>query len=117
MFSVALWKLDSTLERASKQQEFTIDLEELLLVNAYRDLTDFVIDFQQNRTGRPTKRMQKQLTWNPGLDLHRATRSERLAWHRALTINWLYDLVNLFGSIVVQCNMRGEQHVYEQVDW
>jgi len=31
---------------------------------------------------------------------------------------WLYDLVNVFSHIIVQRkSMKGEQHVYEKVDW
>jgi hypothetical protein len=63
--------------------------------------------------------MQAQLdNWDPMFDLSRATNDERLRWRRSYTINWLYDLVNVFSSIVVQRNtMKGEKHVYENVDW
>lgn len=63
--------------------------------------------------------MQKQIgNWNPTLDLQRLTNEERLTWRRAYTINWLYDLVNVFSSVVVQRNtVKGEKHVYEDVDW
>jgi hypothetical protein len=59
--------------------------------------------------------MQAQLdNWDPMFDLSRATNDERLRWRRSYTINWLYDLVNVFSSIVVQRNtMKGEKHVYE----
>jgi hypothetical protein len=72
-----------------------------------------------NRTGKPTKAMQAQLnTWCPTPDFQRATSDERVNWRRSYTINWLYDLVNLFSAIVVQRNtVRGEQCVYEDVDW
>lgn len=63
--------------------------------------------------------MEKELRiWDPLFDLRQATKEERLAWRRVYTIKWLYDLVNLFSSIVVQRNKkRGENHVYEDVDW
>ncbi|KAK7750708.1 hypothetical protein SLS62_007408 [Diatrype stigma] len=56
--------------------------------------------------------------WDPNFDLQRATNEQRLKWRRAYTINWLYDLVNLFSSIVVQRNtLKGQHHLYERVDW
>ena len=56
--------------------------------------------------------------WSPMFDLQRATKEERISWRRLYTINWLYDLVNVFSSIVVQRNtMKGEKHVYENIDW
>lgn len=63
--------------------------------------------------------MQKQLNeWTLTYDLQRATNDERLQWRRAYTINWLYDLVNVYSSIVVQRNtMKGEKRVYEDIDW
>lgn len=119
MFRVELWKVGSDpSQEPTRAESVAIDIEELFLINAYRDLVDFGVDFQQNRTGRPTKRMQKQLSsWNPELDLRSVTAAERLAWRRSFTINWLFDLVNVFGAIVVQRNLRGEKHVYEDVDW
>jgi hypothetical protein len=88
-------------------------------VHAYNDLVTFITDFQKNRSGKPTKATQSQLSdWSPTFNLQRATNEERISWRRSYTINWLYDLVNVFSSIVVQRNtMKGEQHVYEDVDW
>lgn len=41
-----------------------------------------------------------------------------MKWRRCYTINWLYDLVNVFSSIVVQRNtLKGEGHLLESVDW
>ncbi|KAK0715393.1 hypothetical protein B0H67DRAFT_537774, partial [Lasiosphaeris hirsuta] len=98
-----------------------VDLQEQLLLHAYDALVDFVSDFQKNRNGKPTKRMMKQIkNWNPHLDLGRATNKERLEWRRSYTINWLYDLVNVFSSPVVQRNTADgekEHMVEEEVDW
>lgn len=96
-----------------------VDLREQLLLHAYDALFDFVSDFQKNRSGKPTKRMMKQINnWNPHLDLGRATNEERLAWRRSYTINWLYDLVNVFSSPVVERNTtEGEKRILEEVDW
>ncbi|KAK3346450.1 hypothetical protein B0T25DRAFT_624886 [Lasiosphaeria hispida] len=96
------------------------DLQEQFLLHSYDALVDFVSDFQKNRSGKPTKRMMKQIkNWNPDLDLGRATNKERLEWRRSYTINWLYDLVNVFSSPVVQRNTaEGEKHIVEEgVDW
>ncbi|KAJ5164932.1 uncharacterized protein N7500_006762 [Penicillium coprophilum] len=38
-------------------------------------------------------------------------------WRRAFTINWLYDLVNVSTSIVVQRRTRGQRIQLETVDW
>ncbi|KAK3324911.1 hypothetical protein B0H66DRAFT_636443 [Apodospora peruviana] len=73
----------------------------------------------QTRSGRPTKRMLQQIKkWDPNLDLQRAAVEERIKWRRAYTINWLYDLVNLFSGVVIQRNLeKGENHILERVDW
>lgn len=95
----------------------TVDLREHLCWYAYDALVTFAEDFQQNRTGRPTKRLQKQLAnWDPERDLQAATREERLAWRRAYTINWLYDLVNVFASVTTRKHI-GNDYVLEEVDW
>lgn len=94
-----------------------VDVKEQLMIHAYRDLVDFVLDFQKNGTGKPTKRMLRELNnWDPSLDLQQTSESERLRWRRCYTINWLYDLVNVFSSLVLQRKaMRGKEH--ESVDW
>jgi hypothetical protein len=63
--------------------------------------------------------VQAQLNdWKPTFDVQRATNEERITWRRGYTINWLYDLVNVLSSIAVKRNtMKGERHVYENVDW
>lgn len=96
-----------------------LDVKEHFWLHTYNDLLAFITDFQQNRTGKPTKAMQRQLNnWSPTYDLERATNDDRVSWRRSYTINWLYDLVNVYSSIVVQRNtMKGEMHVYEDVDW
>ncbi|KAL3469957.1 hypothetical protein BJX99DRAFT_264666 [Aspergillus californicus] len=96
-----------------------IDVKELFMINAYEDLHDFVVVFQLNRSGKPTKSMLAEIRdWNPTLDLKRATKEERLKWRRSYTINWLYDLVNVFSSIVVQRRtLKGQHIVLETVDW
>jgi hypothetical protein len=63
--------------------------------------------------------MQTQLkNWSLKLDLERATNEERISWRRSYTMNWLYDLVNICSAIIVKRNtMKGEGHVYEEVNW
>ncbi|KAI1434363.1 hypothetical protein GGR50DRAFT_687666 [Xylaria sp. CBS 124048] len=119
MFRLALHKISPDMASSSKVQETAVDVKEQFLIYAYRDLVDFVTDFQKTRSGKPTKRMLSQIgNWDPNLDLGRASETERLNWRRSYTINWLYDLVNIFSSIVVQRNtMKGEHHVLESVDW
>ncbi|CVL11258.1 uncharacterized protein FPRN_11076 [Fusarium proliferatum] len=117
-FRLALFALGPDSEQHS-QKETAVDIKEQFLIHAYQDLRDFVLDFQANRTGKPTKAMQAKLVkWDPTFNLERATNEERVHWRRCYTIKWLYDLVNVFSSVVVQRNtVRGEKHVYEDVDW
>lgn len=89
------------------------------MVHVYHDLYDFIIDFQKNRSGKPTKRMHSEIgNWDPDFDLLSASNQERIKWRRAYTINWLYDLVNVFSSVVIQSiNQKGEEIVLESIDW
>ena len=118
-FSMDLYRISTDGHGMEKVKGTSVDVKEQLWMSTYDDLIQFVTDFQKNRNGKPTKAMQAQINdWNPKLDLQRATKEERLRWRRSYTINWLYDLVNLFSSIVVQRNtLKGERHVYEDVDW
>ncbi|CAO2658337.1 Nn.00g060600.m01.CDS01 [Neocucurbitaria sp. VM-36] len=118
-FGLNLYHISACGHQAEKVQEGRLDVKEHFWVHAYNDMVTFITDFQKNRTGKPTKAMQAQLNdWSPTFDLQRATNEERVSWRRLYTINWLYDLVNVFSSIVVQRNtMKGERHVYEDVDW
>lgn len=119
MFHMSLHQIQPGGKVAEKVQEADLDIKEQFLIHAYWDLLDFITDFQKNRSGKPTKRMLSEIRdWNPNFDLQRASKEERLKWRRAYTINWLYDLVNLFSSIVVQRNtLKGEGIVLETVDW
>ena len=118
-FGLNLYRNSAGKQQTEKVEERNLDAKEQFGMHAYHDLVAFITDFQMNRTGKPTKAMQAKLnSWKPDLDLQRATNEERITWRRLYTINWLYDLVNLFSSIVVQRNtMKGEHHVYEEVDW
>lgn len=100
----------------SNDSDGAIDVQEQLLLYAYQDLVDFAVDYQNNRNGKPTKRMQKQLAaWDPSMDLEHASREERISWRRKYTINWLYDLVNVFTDVVVRD--PEQQQRLEDIDW
>lgn len=118
-FHMALHKIDSQKNITETVVENAVDVKEQFLIYAYQDLLDFVTDFQATRSGKPTKAMSAKLAnWDPKLNLKTATKKQRLDWRRSYTINWLYDLVNVFSSIVVQRNtLKGERHAYETVDW
>ncbi|KAI5265033.1 hypothetical protein E4T47_08633 [Aureobasidium subglaciale] len=74
-----------------------VDMNEALSIHVYRDLHDFIVDYQKNRSGKPTRSMQVHLSkWNPDLDLLQACKTDRITWRRMFTINWLYDLVNVY---------------------
>lgn len=94
-------------------------IREEFLINCYQDLVDFVTDFQKTGGGKPTKNMSKGIqNWDPMLNLQRATKEQRLKWRRDYTINWLYDLVNVNSSIVVQRRIfKGQNIPLESVDW
>ncbi|KAK3392406.1 hypothetical protein B0T20DRAFT_455916 [Sordaria brevicollis] len=81
---------------ANKGDERLVNGREMFLVYTYRDLLDFITDYKKNSTGKPTKRMMKEINnWDPHFDLRSATMEERLKWRRSYTINMLYDLVGL----------------------
>lgn len=118
-FSMSIHRVSDEDGRIEKMEEAKLDVKEQFLIYAYQDLVDFVADYQATRSGKPTKRMLEQIDkWDPTFDLRRATKEQRLRWRRSYTINWLYDLVTVYSSIVVQRNtMKGENHAYEKVDW
>ncbi|KAF4468389.1 hypothetical protein FALBO_4722, partial [Fusarium albosuccineum] len=119
MFTLALYAVDHQGTPMKKPKETAVNVKEQFLIYAYQDLVDFVTDFQANRSGKPTKAMQAKIAkWDPSFNLQKATEQERLDWRRCYTIRWLYDLVNVYSSVVVQRNtMKGEKHVYERVNW
>ena len=90
-FPVAIHKDGVKVERETQ------DVREQLSTYAYLDLLDFIHDFQKTHSGKPTKRMLKQIaSWNLHADLQQLSHEERRRWRRSYTINWLYDLVNVF---------------------
>ena len=119
LFRISLHRLGQDKTAQETVLDKAIDIEEHCMMLAYRDLVDFVMDFQKNRTGRPTKRMLKEIgDWNPLLDLAQASKAGRLQWRRSYTINWLYDLVNVYSSTVVRRNTApGQPQVLESMDW
>ncbi|KAL7942815.1 hypothetical protein V8C42DRAFT_359831 [Trichoderma barbatum] len=105
--------------RVEMVEEADLDVREQFLIYAYWDLVDFVTDFQATRSGKPTKRMLEEIDkWDPTLDLQRVTKEQRHHWRRSYTINWLYDLVNLYSGILAQhSTIQGEHHMYEKSNW
>jgi hypothetical protein len=118
MFHMSLHRMDSS-GAVQQGQQIDVDVKEQFLIHAYWDLLDFITDFQRTRSGKPTKTILAAIRdWDPNLDVQRASKEQRIKWRRAYTINWLYDLVNVFSSIVVQRNtMKGQNIVLETVDW
>lgn len=120
MFHLDLHRANPSLGmRPQKVKSIDVDIKEQFLIHAYRDLLDFVTDFQKNRSGKPTKAMLAEIRdWDPNFNLRTATKEQRIRWRRSYTINWLYDLVNVFSSIVVQRNkLKGQDIALETVDW
>ncbi|KAH6890686.1 hypothetical protein B0T10DRAFT_606139 [Thelonectria olida] len=73
--SMALYQLDSSGNPGKKAIETALDAKEQFLIWAYRDLVGFVTDLRATRT----------------------TNKQRMDWRRSYSINWLYDLVNVFS--------------------
>lgn len=119
MFKTKLLAQDGSGSFREVVKERSLDVKEQFFVHAYQDLVDFLTDFQKTRSGKPTKAMLAEIKdWDPNFNLQQATEEQRIKWRRSYTINWLYDLVNVFSSIVVQRNtMKGENHRLEAVDW
>ncbi|KAG7053093.1 hypothetical protein JMJ77_0000185 [Colletotrichum scovillei] len=95
------------------------DIREQLLLHTYQDLLDFIKDFQKNRTGRPTKAMQAKIkNWDVDFSVESATSEERILWRRSFTINWLFDLVNVFSLPVIQ-SLKGSHKFtsLENINW
>uniref|UniRef100_A0A0B7KE08 DUF6604 domain-containing protein n=1 Tax=Bionectria ochroleuca TaxID=29856 RepID=A0A0B7KE08_BIOOC len=118
-FSVSLLAAKDDNTNVRKVRENYVHIEEQFLMYVYKDFCDFIADFRSNCTGKPTKCLQTELAnRDPKFKLEKATPEERIKWRRAYTINWLYDLVNLFSSIVVQrITLKGEKHDLATVDW
>ncbi|KAL4941916.1 hypothetical protein BDV06DRAFT_193402 [Aspergillus oleicola] len=99
-------------------RDVDIDVKEHLMLHTYTDLLAFITDYRKTLTGKPSKSMLKSLKWDPDFNLQRATKEERLLWRRSYTINWLYDLVNLFSSAVIQKRRFGGEDIpLESVNW
>ncbi|OHE91802.1 hypothetical protein CORC01_12876 [Colletotrichum orchidophilum] len=125
-FNKALINLTPVSQQDGLKATF-IDLKEYIQLGTYRDLVDFIEDYQQTRNGRPTEKMLAKIKyWDPTLDLQRVTKKERLKWRRSYTINWLYDLVNSFAcgpltALKEKSRVAGQgkerQLQLEDVDW
>ncbi|THX60948.1 hypothetical protein D6D06_00872 [Aureobasidium pullulans] len=96
-----------------------VDVDEAISMYAYQDLHDFLLDYQKNRNGKPTKRMQAHLSdWDPNIDLSQVDKKARIAWRRSFTINWLYDLVNVHSHNVRQSPyIKVEGVALEAIPW
>ncbi|KAK2746918.1 hypothetical protein FQN55_005404 [Onygenales sp. PD_40] len=111
--------LDVTTENETSVDNMTSDIKDQLLLYTYYNLLDFVSDFQMTRSGKPTKNMLAEIkNWDPMFNMKQATHKEQLKWLRAYTINWLYDLVNVFSSDIIRHEaMRGQNTTLEKMDW
>lgn len=120
IFSVALQAMrpdrqQSQPIQSTVVQSTVVDGKEQYLLYAYQHLCDFVTDFQKTRSGKPTRPILAEIdNWDPYLDLQKATKEERIRWRRSYTINWHYDLVNVFSSVKIA---SGDDEPWESVDW
>jgi len=118
-FHLTLHRIGPSDDKAEKVQETDIDVKEQFMIHTYWNLLDFITDFQHTHSGKPTGRVLAEVRdWDPNFNLQQATKEQRMKWRRAYTINWLYDLVNVFSAIVVQRNtMKGQNWKLDTVDW
>ncbi|KAK8039990.1 hypothetical protein PG993_008401 [Apiospora rasikravindrae] len=96
-----------------------VDVKEQLMMPAYEDLLDFLRDFQKSHSGKPTKPMLAQIKdWNPYYNLQKATPAQRVEWRRSYTINWLYELVNVFTAPTTPGNeAQSKRYTSHDIDW
>lgn len=122
MFHLAVCAVNAKGAMETKKQ-VDIDVKEGFMAYVYWDLVAFIQDFQKNRTGNPTKAMLPKLSaWDPNLNLKTASRTKRNEWRTAYTINWLYDFVVLWSSVVMQrkngsTTGKPQHFVLENEDW
>ncbi|KAJ3487856.1 hypothetical protein NLG97_g6314 [Lecanicillium saksenae] len=115
--TAANWEYHLANTKPIKRQ--AINIREQFLIHTFDALVDFAKDYQKTRTGKPTKAMLQEINgWDPNFDIQAASEEERIKWRRSFTINWLYDLVSVFASIVVQRNQQEDnRYPLEEVDW
>ncbi|KAK8134926.1 hypothetical protein PG984_006938 [Apiospora sp. TS-2023a] len=103
----------------AKTHTVLVDVKEQLLVHTYQDLMDFLIDFQKTRSGKPTKSMLARIrNWDPGYNLQQASPAQRVEWRRSYTINWLYDLVNVYSAPATPgSGSREGRDINDGADW
>jgi len=98
-------------------KEVVFEHSEHVMVRTMEALCYFIRDFRKTRSGRPTKKMLKEIkNWDLKFDLQGAQKEERLQWRRVYIINWLYDLVNVYSSPITQGG-RDEKVMLEEIDW
>jgi hypothetical protein len=116
--SEGLQRLVSGDCRAVGEETAAADVAEGLMLHTYKDLVDFVQDFRKTRSGKPTKRLLTQVrNWDPDFDLQSASKEQRIQWRREYTINFLYDLVNLFSSGVPRDDLKAKGSTLGDLDW
>ncbi|CAD0085687.1 unnamed protein product [Aureobasidium mustum] len=94
-----------------------VSFRESFSLHIFNYLVEFVTDYQTNRTGKPTKRLQADLDkWDPICNLRELSPDERLHWRRLYILNWLYDLVNVFSHIIRHENGVGRDPP-ETITW
>lgn len=113
---------DNMEEKMSSTEPFQrqpINIREQFQIYTFDALVDFIVDFQKTRTGKPTKAMLQEINdWDPNFDIEDATDDERVKWRRSFTINWLYDLVNVYSSVVIERNKQTDnRYPLDKVDW
>ncbi|KAJ5738493.1 hypothetical protein N7493_001648 [Penicillium malachiteum] len=100
-------------------QESSLDMKEELLIHTFQHPCDFVMNYRKNGSGKPTKGMLKSIkNWDPHCDFSKMSKEERLQRRRSFTINWLYDLVNLFAFYVMESLTMEEEGIQPKtVEW
>lgn len=72
-------------------------MKELLMLNTYHDLIEFVRDYNQAPVGEPTEALNVRLIkWEFDTDVAKLSPKNLKAWRRLYTIKWLYTLLKSF---------------------
>ncbi|KAH6667845.1 hypothetical protein B0J14DRAFT_704298 [Halenospora varia] len=73
--SAKLPRVSDVTNEVEEVHNATLDVEEQFLIHTYRNLVDFIKDFQTTRSGKPTKPMPAEISnWDPKRNLQQASK-------------------------------------------
>ncbi|KFY30434.1 hypothetical protein V493_01928 [Pseudogymnoascus sp. VKM F-4281 (FW-2241)] len=82
-FQMQLYEVEDRTRTVKEVHNSDVDVKEETMFYAYRDLLDFIADFQKTRNGKPTKAMLSEIrNWDPVFNLRGANKEQRIKWRR-----------------------------------